>query len=419
MADDRSHRFDGRWMWLALFALVVRGGFLAARFNQLAADPDGYRALAANLLAHGVFGHGEVPTAYRPPLYPLVVAGCLTIPVDARLMIAVCHLGLGVLTVVLTAWLARRWGLGRGAWLAGMLVACDPILLNQSALVMTETLAACLATLALALLTVGGVNERPSGRAAWLATAGGCLGAAALCRPTFLAWAALLTLALAWTRQDWSARLRAMAPFLAAMLAVLSPWAVRNQLTFGKPIVTTTHGGYTLLLGNNADYYNHLRQARSGEVWRADALDRSLRDARVDDEFANDRREYELAWRTIREQPGMFAYASLLRVARFWGVLPQRTLEPEPMAVRWLRYATAGWYGLLFALAALAIGTRALRLMALPWLWGTCLAISFTAVHAIYWSDMRMRAPLMPLVCLAAAAGLERLFSRMGKSRIC
>lgn len=406
LPDDRCHRFfDRRVLWLALATVAIRGGFLAARHNQLTADPDGYRALAANLLARGVFGHEQIPTAYRPPLYPLLVTGCLATSADARWTIAACHLALGVVTVLLTAWLARRWGLGRFDWLAGIFVSCDPILLNQSALVMTETLATCLAALVLAWLTLGAA----SGRGRTWSAAGGCLGAAALCRPTFLAWAALLIVALASARHTWTTRLRAIGAFIVALLTVLLPWAIRNQLVLGRPIFTTTHGGYTLLLGNNADYYDHLRHAPWRAVWRADELDRSLRASRQGAEVTNDRREYDLAWQAIRQQPGMFAYACLLRVGSFWNVLPHRTLDPEPAAVRWLRYATAAWYGLLFSLAAVAMGSLAVRPLVAPWLWGTCLIASFTSVHVFYWTDMRMRAPLMPVVCLAAAAGLQRI----------
>ena len=69
---------------------------------------------------------------------------------------------------------------------------------------------------------------------------------------------------------------------------------------------------------------------------------------------------------------------------------------------------------MVFGLAVLAIGGVAIRPLAAPWLWGTCLIASFTAVHVVDWSDMRMRAPLMPLVCLAAAAGWQKIIARRG-----
>lgn len=46
--------------------------------------------------------------------------------------------------------------------------------------------------------------------------------------------------------------------------------------------------------------------------------------------------------------------------------------------------------------------------MRLAWLWGMLLVLSLSCVHAIYWTDMRMRAVAMPVVALAAAAGASR-----------
>jgi hypothetical protein len=37
---------------------------------------------------------------------------------------------------------------------------------------------------------------------------------------------------------------------------------------------------------------------------------------------------------------------------------------------------------------------------------GIVMILAFTLVHAVYWSDMRMRAPLMPTLYLAAALAL-------------
>ncbi len=41
-----------------------------------------------------------------------------------------------------------------------------------------------------------------------------------------------------------------------------------------------------------------------------------------------------------------------------------------------------------------------------------CIILNFTAVHLVYWSNMRMRAPLVPLIALIAARGLSTFFDR-------
>lgn len=388
---------------VVVIACLIRGGVIGLRMEQLARDPDGYRALAENLLANGVFGSGEIPTAYRPPLYPLLLAGCVKLSTNSTVAIAVLHFLLGVATVVLTIVLARQWRLNSFGPLAGLLVACDPILLNQSSLVMTETLAAFLSVAALSLVTAAG--DRRSGLVA--ALAGVIVGLAALCRPTFLLWLAALIFGVAWSVDVWRLRFRLAGAMLLGAAMTLLPWAVRNQARFGRPIVATTHGGYTLLLGNNEAYYDHLTSAPWGAVWHADHLDYELRATRSRDELVNDRREYALAWQAIRKQPGIFLYACLTRVGRFWGILPHEVAARD--AGRVVRLGVAAWYVMVFGLALAALVDREVSVARPPWLWGLLLAASFTAAHVLYWSDLRMRAPLVPLVSLLAACGTRRL----------
>src|SRR4029079_19530514 len=78
------------------------------------------------------------------------------------------------------------------ALIAGLLVACDPILLNQQTLVMTETLATSLTILSLWCLA------RFDAIRSWFnaALAGGAIGLAVLCRPTFLPWLALVAVGM-------------------------------------------------------------------------------------------------------------------------------------------------------------------------------------------------------------------------------
>jgi hypothetical protein len=73
--------------------------------------------------------------------------------------------------------------------------------------------------------------------------------------------------------------------------------------------------------------------------------------------------------------------------------------------------AVGVWYAGLFAAAVAAAvifghslsshsRQQTLLVLALAMLMG------LTAVHAVFWSDLRMRAPVMPLVAALAAAGL-------------
>jgi hypothetical protein len=351
-------------------------------------------------------------------LYPLVLTPCVALgPLDT-LAIAILHVVLGLATVWLVYRLGRRWGWGRWALLAAALVACDPILLAQSIEVMTETLATLLAVVALVLLTAA--SNRPSMGRAMLA--GGCLGLATLCRATFLPFMFLAALVLPMFARTWKERLRGFGGFAAAAALVLSPWVVRNQVRFGRPILATTHGGYTLLLGNNPSFYRYLRRGAWGTVWDADEFNRRWRAratrTRPEDELRNDRLAYAEAWKTIRAEPGTFVYSCAVRAGRLWSPLAHQVDPREPLAKRSARYLVGLWYLVVLALAAIGVvarwpGARHGPTWPSTWLWGVLLAGSFTAIHTFYWSNLRMRAPLMPVVALAASAGAAWMVARV------
>lgn len=299
------------------FALLVRGGTLWLTPNALVNDPDGYLRLATNLVTFKTFGAGTTLTAYRPPLYPIVLSPCVAVGVGnddvVEMAIMALHVLLGAATVGLVWLLAQQWGLGRGgAALAAILVACDPILLASSTLVMTETLATFLATAGLVVLTwagrertIAGSQQRteftreegslPRAVGPWsllrYAIAGAVLALASLCRPAFLLWTLAAGVVLLWQAVpkrplvDENSRgpmangriannLRISAAFAVGVLLTLSPWAIRNALQLDRPMVTTTHGGYTLYLANNPDFYNWLRHGSWGSVWWSDQFDR-------------------------------------------------------------------------------------------------------------------------------------------------
>jgi hypothetical protein len=106
---------------------------------------------------------------------------------------------------------------------------------------------------------------------------------------------------------------------------------------------------------------------------------------------------YEFAWRYIREEPGAFAVSCLHRIGALWQLLPHRLQQPESTIRGLLRWGIALWYVVVFGSAILGGWRLGGRLIRAPWLWGVLMCIAFTAVHAVYWSNMRMRAPFMPL----------------------
>jgi 4-amino-4-deoxy-L-arabinose transferase-like glycosyltransferase len=394
----------GPWLCaLALLGLLAR---LAVAAPSLRAgrleDPDNYLVLARGLAqGQGLAWQGR-PTAYRPPLYPLLLAPVVAAPGTTGKSLAwavvALHGALGAGTVALTVAAACRWGLGAGrALAAGAIVAFDPVLVAQGRMVMTENLAAFLLAASLAALAVG---PAPGGLA---------LGLAVLCRPSALPAAALIAVAaVVLDHGPWRDRLRRGAFLAASTLAVLAPWAIRNARVLGEPVWTTTHGGYTLALANNPVYYAEVLDGPPGAVWSG-ANQRRWFDAigpRVAglSEPAADRRLRGDALRLIRERPRDFVRASIARLARFWSVVPAAAVYPGA-----LRLATAAWTVPLW----LALGVGLTRRS--TWRWPRVAAplwiVALSAVHTVYWTDLRMRAPLVPAIALVAVAAAEVPFA--------
>jgi 4-amino-4-deoxy-L-arabinose transferase-like glycosyltransferase len=394
------------WVVVALGVFVRAGAMLRgpAAFD----DPDNYLPLARSVLAGEGFTWKGSATAYRPPLYPLLLAPSISIfGSHSVLGIALLHLGLGAGTIWLTASAAKGSGLSPGrSTLAALVTACDPVLVWQSRSVMTETPTAFFLAAALAALTCRG----------WIGPLLGGLvfGLATLCRPSMLAAAALTVFAaLLASPGGRRERLIRGALLAATIIATLSPWMVRNLIVLGEPIWTTTHGGYTLALANNPVYYDDVLNGPPGRVWTGhdqwlwwDSVNRAT--AGMTEPQA-DRYLKETVWQLIQERPGDFARATLARLGHFWSIAPTASVYS-----RGIRWATMAWTLPLW-LAVLA-GLWRSDLWRWPRVAAPLSAIGLTLVHALFWTDLRMRAPILPAIALVAAgATLPRLLTRRSR----
>jgi hypothetical protein len=382
-------------LWAIIVLAVLLRAAVMVRGSGAFDDPDNYLPMARSLASGEGFALRERPTAYRPPLYPLILAP-LAAGRDEWIPwgIALLHLGLGAGTVGLTAVAAQRFGLSRTrAMAAALIVACDPVLIVQCRSVMTETPAAFLVAAILAGLASGGL------RGAVLGGLG--FGLAGLCRPSLLAGAGLTVLAsLLATPGDLRQRLRRNTGLVLTVGLVLLPWMIRNLALFGEPVWTTTHGGYTLALANNPVYYRDVLDGEPGQVWTGHDQwlwwDSVNRETHGMSEPQADRYLKAQVWRLVRERPGDFGRAMLARLGHFWSVAPAASVYPA--GVRW---ATFAWTLPLWIALGLGLSRRSL------WHWpriaAPMIVIGLTLVHAFFWTDLRMRAPIVPSIALIAA----------------
>jgi hypothetical protein len=369
-------------------------------------DPDHYLTLASSLAEGRGFSLEGRPTAYRPPLYPIMLAplagtlGRSAMPWG----VGALHLALGAGTVLLTHWTARRLGLSAGRSLvASAIAALDPVLVFQSRSVMTETPAAFLVAATLAGLTLPGLRGPILG--------GLGFGVASLCRPSLLPCSLLTAMAaLAVGPGPVKARIGRASLLVAATLGTLGPWAWRNARVLGEPVWTTTHGGYTLALANNPVYYADVLDGPPGAVWsgpnQAQWFAEIGRSTAGMTEPEADRVLRDSAIEMLRDRPWTFLRASVARLSRLWGLAPSGAVYPA-----WLRLATAAWTAPLWV--ALFFGMARGPIRHWPGIAAPSILVALTMVHLAYWTDLRMRAPMVPAIAvIAAGAGTAKSLAR-------
>jgi hypothetical protein len=209
----------------ALITPTWRPASDASQYLEIArniSSGDGFSTVFPGLELHA--------TAFRPPLYPVLLALPTWIFGDdvlwpARLLSLLLGVGVAALTFVLV----RRISTLRAAVVASLVVACFPPLVANDTLTLTEPLA-----LLLLLVVAVTLDAR---RPLWC---GFALGLLVLTRPNAYLVVAIVAFTL-WRHVGWRLALAAVA--IAA--AVVAPWIIRNAVEVDT-FKLTTSDGFTL-----------------------------------------------------------------------------------------------------------------------------------------------------------------------------
>jgi hypothetical protein len=266
---------------IALAALGVRLAYTLGVADDLPTigDAETYHLLANNL-ADGdgyIRPHDAepVPTAEFPPLFPAVISLASLVGLDSITAHKVFTSFFGVVTVVLVGLLGRRVGGPAVGLVAAGLSAIYPMLFQVDGALMAESLYVPLITgtlLATYWSIDGWAIDAPAGGRVLLrwAVAGALCGLASLTRTEAVLLVPLLFVpeALKHAPRGWRERLMPIAVATAALVLVISPWLVRNFLTFDRFVPISNNSG-TLIAGANCDptYYGPMR----GQ-WRLDCI---------------------------------------------------------------------------------------------------------------------------------------------------
>jgi 4-amino-4-deoxy-L-arabinose transferase-like glycosyltransferase len=338
---------------------------------------------------------------------------------------------LGVLTVVLLAYLGRTLWSPRVGLLAGAIAAVYPPLVALDASLLSEALFLPL-ELAFAL-SVAALARAPD-RLRWALAAGALCAVAALTRAVADAWL-LIALAVvaaagpAAGRNEARHRWRAAGAVIAAFVLVLAPWTIRNLDTLHALVPVTTESGYTLAgqynpVAGTPDAYQavwRVPQTVPALAARLSALERRPGGA---DEVRLDASLRSYGLRYLGRHPGHLAVATALDSLRLFDLGPGHGFVTAltyremaiPASLQTLTTRSAQLVAVLALLAVIAAATGVGGLRIGPWWLWAIPVLTLTLTVPMVGNPLK-RAPLDPLLILLTAAGLSAALDAVASRR--
>ncbi|MEW5707133.1 MAG: glycosyltransferase family 39 protein [Actinomycetota bacterium] len=257
------HKFDKTRLILIIAVLLgillrINAWRESTKVSVLTQSTDSvmYNTLAKNLLNgkgyvgcdHMIAREGK-PTAFYAPTYPLYLAFIYGLFGPSERVALISQILIALATVLLVYFLAKHaYGKMEGS-IAALIFACVPQIIHYNYLLISETLYMFL-ELSLLILAVTILNkERPTVFS--MVITGFLFGVTYLCRQAIVTFP-IVFLPIFWFLHKGSAVKRLAKYtiiFSIAAVLVITPWAVRNYMVFGVPIIGATTGPATLWWG--------------------------------------------------------------------------------------------------------------------------------------------------------------------------
>lgn len=271
--------------------------------------------IAKNILAGKGFymdamaGFPAGPTAHKPPLYPVLLAGAskLAGPYDLFVVRILQALMMTVATVLLIGLFSRVFGPGIGL-LTGLLITMNPVLAKADTFIENTALSIFLSSCFLYYLWRTLQNDQPAPLRTGL-----FMGLTALANPSFIPFYPCV--AFLFMRQTFQDRwLKGVLILLVAGLTIL-PWSLRNHHVFNRWVPVNSNFPFNIWMGSNPLATGSFT-LRGGEPFPIpeDILQQTqgMNEA--------DRNSYfgKIGWRYARSHPAHFFRVRLKAFFYFW-----------------------------------------------------------------------------------------------------
>jgi 4-amino-4-deoxy-L-arabinose transferase-like glycosyltransferase len=347
------------------------------------------------------------PTAWLPPLYPYLIAGIFRVFGIYSIASALVALTLNSLFSALTcvtvyAIGCKTFGPKVAVW-AGWGWAFFPYAIFWSThWVWAITLAAFLFSL---VFLVALYLEHCNTAEPWLGF-GLLWGLVALTDtvllstfPFFLAWLCYRL------KQQGMALYRAISAFTLMFVLMVSPWLLRNYLTFGELVFIKGNFGVELHVAN----YEGSTGLSAGLPLHPAANEHEIAKLRQMGELPYVAEKKGQALRFIAAHPGTFIWLSLKRVLYFWTGTPQLMqifrLSGRFVTIRYVLFTSVSVLAFCGLFLAFYKCRPAVPLFAIP-------LIVFPLAYYVTHPTPRYRHPIEPAMVLLAAYVITNIFSR-------
>jgi 4-amino-4-deoxy-L-arabinose transferase-like glycosyltransferase len=343
-------------VFLRVVTTIIAGNGIFTPW-RVGGDAPFYVRLASNIASGFGYAYFGGPTAFRPPVYPLLLAGLIRIfGQSAFFGMRVAQLCVGVATAWLCARMCSRIFDEERGRLALVIALFLPTLLIFPTELMTE----CLATFLVAMFFDCLLLNPALTRRSTAVLLGLTVGLSTLLRFNMAALGFVALFALG-KGMDWPLAGRRMLLMTAVATLVVAPWLVRNLIVFHGRVLLSTQGGMNAVQGvltpQGRVQGNDVTLLHDALGWQAGDLESNSPPVLpIPAEPELDRRAWVVAsrlwgnesWRLIPLSLSKLGYFWLSTDQLFWTrsfSREQRVVRSSGVIVHWivLAFAVVGW----------------------------------------------------------------------------
>lgn len=346
-----------------------------------------------NLATFHIFSlDGIHPTAYNPPLYPLLIGLLISLGsgvVGARL----CNFLALFLTMIFIYKLLDHRSFKFSPIISVLLILCYPVLFYTAGTLYPQTIGSLFLVLAAYFYWEPNNSNKNS------ILTGVFLGLSILTIPTFLFVLPFLLVFAFLSRKKMVTRMILITVFT---LLTISPWTIRNYIVFNRFVLFSSNFGSTFLIGNSsATTPNNGPAAEVGiQEYIEEVKSRNL------DEFEGNSYYTQVAINLIKKEPIHYGILYFQKVLNYFNFRNELVTKSESSSMKDLVMLIT--YGFLMLVVLLRfILLRKSRLSQLE-LFLLLLYLCSAFFSAVVFTRIRYRLPFDYLLILLAALSIER-----------